>query len=120
VRSPADEFGWPRNRLYHSTQITEGGRERPGTRVELHFNPSGQLNANAGCNLHTVMGRHVGNQLGDITVASTTKACDGSLAADDAWLIGLFESEPTFSGAIHVEMRARDVVIEFLADLSPS
>ncbi|HEX6870351.1 MAG TPA: META domain-containing protein [Micromonosporaceae bacterium] len=91
--------GWPEQRTFRSTQVTEDGHDRalaPGTRIELRFDRDGRLGANAGCNqlgadAKVEAGRLV---LGDI--AQTEMGCDADRMAQDAWLAGFLSGRPSW------------------------
>jgi heat shock protein HslJ len=111
--------GWPADRTFYSTGVTEGSKPHPlvpGTRIELRFFADGRLDAQAGCNHLGGNGRIEDGTLvlGDLSM--TEMGCDPERMRQDTWLSTFLGSRPEWVLAGNV-LRLRGPAVEIvLAD----
>jgi heat shock protein HslJ len=92
--------GWPANRTFLSTSVTEKNHDRPlvaGTRIELTFSADGKVGGQAGCN-HLGGDAHLdGGKLIVGDIAMTDMGCDAGRGAQDSWLVAFLGAKPAFA-----------------------
>lgn len=94
----SDDSVDPWGRMFLSTEVTEGGAERPlveGTRIRLRFGDDGRtLGADAGCNQMGGDARINDSRLETDDLATTEMGCDPDRHAQDQWLAGFLTDRP--------------------------
>ena len=95
----SDDSVDPWGRIFLSTEVTEGGADRPlvgGTRVRLRFGDDGRtLGADAGCNQMSGDARITDSRLETDDLAMTEMGCDPDRHAQDQWLAGILTDRPS-------------------------
>lgn len=108
-----------KGKTYLSTAVTEGGEPKqlaPKTRIQLRFMDDGRLLADAGCNS---MSGQVSTGGGKLKVsddlAITDMGCDAPRHAQDEWLAGVLQKEPTWkldAGKLNVTAGDTTIVLQ--------
>ncbi len=81
--------GWPDNRTFLSTSVTEDTKDRPlvaGTRISLQFFAEGRMSAQAGCNHLGGNGTIEDDRLVLDEMSTTEMGCDPARMEQDTWL----------------------------------
>ncbi len=115
--------GWPDNRTFLSTSVTEGTKDRilvAGTRISLQFFADGRLSAQAGCNHLGGNGTIEEGQLVLDEMSTTEMGCDPARMDQDTWLASFLGSRPAWSlvgdelvlqaGDVEIRLADREVV----------
>jgi heat shock protein HslJ len=92
--------GWPGERTFLSTSVTEAGRDRPlvpGSRIMLSFGDDGTIDAQADCNHLASSAKIEHSRLVVVGgLAGTEMGCDPALMDQDSWLAAFLMAQPTF------------------------
>lgn len=86
-------------RSFLSTSVTEDGKAKQlaaSTRVQFQFTADGRLIADAGCNMMQAPVSTEGGKLAVKELATTEMGCDAPRHAQDTWLAGILQQEPTW------------------------
>jgi len=90
--------GWPGERTFVATSVTENGAPKAiveNSRITVSFGADGHVGANAGCNSMGGPGRLESGTLVVDDLAITEMACSGGLMEQEAWVADLLTGRPT-------------------------
>jgi heat shock protein HslJ len=84
-------------RTFLSTAVTENGKPRPGTQIQLGFTTTGRMSWNAGCNTsETTVSTADGRLSLGKEITSTLIGCLGRAQDEDAWIGTVLSAKPAW------------------------
>lgn len=92
-----DAGGSLAGRTFLSTTVTENGKPRPGTQIQLGFTTTGRMSWNAGCNTsETTVSTADGRLSLGKEITSTLIGCLGAQQEQDSWIGRVLTANPAW------------------------